>query len=305
MAASRPPSRLMKKPKPQLPQWAVEVLPICLVLVAAIAVTVRLWLPGAEGVRTGEPAGSAAPAPPEAPPASPVIAPTAVPAPAPAVTPEPEPESEPDPEAEPEPETAPAVDLDAWFSDAVFIGDSRVDGLRLYSGITKKASFLYHTGLTIYDVAKEKAVLKRGSGKVSVLDALAERAYGKIYISLGVNELGYFNPEGFAKTYGQVIDAIRAGQPDARVYVLSILPINDGKCRAKGVPYYITNQGVSDYNEALAELCADRDVLLLGVPEGLLDEAGELSGELTGDGVHLKTEGCVLWLDYLAAHTEG
>lgn len=199
----------------------------------------------------------------------------------------------------------PSIDPDAWFMDAAFIGDSRVSGLRLYSGITAKAVFLDHTGLSIYNVAKGKAVIRRGAGKASVLDVLSLGKYGKVYLSVGVNELGYFNPAGFAETYGRVIDAVRACQPDARIYVQLLIPVNTKQCSSSGIPYYITNEGVSDYNAALTELCAEKDVILLGVPDDLLDESGELSGDLTTDGVHFKTEGYVLWLDYLIAHTEG
>ena len=38
-----------------------------------------------------------------------------------------------------------------YFSDALFIGDSRTDGLRLYSGI-KGADFYCYKGLTIFEM---------------------------------------------------------------------------------------------------------------------------------------------------------
>lgn len=197
------------------------------------------------------------------------------------------------------------MDPDAWFSDAAFIGDSRTEGLRLYSGITAEATFLSHTGLSIYKVEQGEAVLRRGNRRVSVLDALAQGSYAKVYLSVGVNELGYFNPSGYAATYGRVIDAVRACQPGARVYVQLIIPVNTARCSASGTPYYITNEAVANYNAALAELCAEKDVTLLGIPQGLLDEAGELDPGLTTDGVHFKVEGYAMWLDYLLAHTEG
>lgn len=197
------------------------------------------------------------------------------------------------------------VDCDDWFSDAVFIGDSRTDGLRLYSGITSNAVFLVHTGLSIYDVNKGKAVISLGSQTVSVLDALSAGTYKKVYIALGVNELGYFDPEGFARTYGNVVDAIRKRQPGARIYIQLLIPVNTEQCRANHSPYYVTNEGIANYNEALTAYFAGSDVYLLGIPEDLIDESGELRTEYSADGVHFKTDGYVLWLNYLAAHTEG
>jgi len=192
---------------------------------------------------------------------------------------------------------------DDWFADAVFIGDSRTDGLRLYSGVTAKAAFLTHTGLTVYDVAEGKRVIRTGGEKVSVLEALDRGSYGKVYISLGVNELGYYDPEGFGETYGKIIDAVRESQPEAQIYIQSILPVNSAKCKANGVPYYVTNEGVASYNAVLPGLCEEKEVRLVDVPDALRDEAGESPGELSADGVHFKKEGYRLWLEYLAAHT--
>jgi len=265
--------------------------------------------------------------------ASPVPSPSAPPAPTPTPTPSAPPTAPPTPEPAPEsePPTTPAptptpvqndpppqeeegqasaepitpADSGSWFSDAVFIGDSRVAGFRLYSGVTTEATFLDHTGLTIYEVKEGKKVIRRGDQKVSVLDALASGSYGKVYIALGVNELGYFDPEGFAQTCGEVVESIRELLPDARIYIQSLIPVNTEKCKANDIPYYITNEGVVSYNTALSNYFAEKDVYLLGIPEDLVDENGEILKDYSADGVHFKKDGYVLWLNYLTAHTEG
>lgn len=228
---------------------------------------------------------------------------SASPSPVPSPTPEPTPTavSEPDwslpvPEGE-------AVDPGDWFSDAVFIGDSRTDGLKLYSGIPSEAVFLDYTGLTVYDVIDEKKVIRSGGEKVSILDALAAGTYGKIYISLGINELGYYDPESFSEAYAQIIDAMQACQPDARIYIQSIFPVNSAKCKANDIPYYITNEGVSSYNQVLPSLCGEKKVRLIDIPDSLQDEDGEAPADLSADGVHFKKEGYCLWLDHLVTHT--
>jgi len=276
--------------------------------------------PAAGGVLAAEetavPSGSPVPTPSAAPTPLPTPTPTA------ASTPEPTPSPEPPPTASPaEPpaqegasaqeedrasaEPVMPADSGSWFSDAVFIGDSRVAGFRLYSGVTSEAAFLDHTGLTIYEVKEGKKVIRRGDQKVSVLEALSSGTYGKVYIALGVNELGYFDPEGFAATCGEVVESIREQQPDARIYIQSLIPVNTEKCKANDIPYYITNEGVVSYNAALEDYFAGTDVYLLGVPDDLVDENGEILKEYSADGVHFKKDGYVLWLNYLTAHTEG
>ena len=231
------------------------------------------------------------------------IAPTPTPTPTPAPTPEPTPTPTPEPDwSQPVPEGE-AVDPAEWFADAVFIGDSRTDGFRLFSGVTSDADFLVHTGLTVYDVMEDKPVIRRGDKKVPLLEALAEKQYGKVYIALGVNELGYRAPENFAETYGELIDAIQDCQPDALIYIQSIIPVNAEKCKANEQPYYVTNESIAAYNETLSAMAEEKQVRLVNVAEALVDEDGEALHDLSADGVHFKKDGYVLWLDYLTTHT--
>ena len=293
--ASRPGRRLRRRRPDPLIRIIVALLCVSLMLVL-IAVGAILWRFAARD----------APAASEQPPA----AETASPAPSPSLSAAPTlrpalvtgpPLSQPPEESPP----GPSVDPDVWLADAVFIGDSRTDGLRLYGGISDVAAFLCQTGLSVYKVDQNQAVIRQGESRVSVLDALGRGSYGKVYLSLGLNELGYFNPAGYAETYGRVIDAVAQRQPNARIYVQLIIPVNDARCRASGTPYYITNQAVSDYNAALTALCADRDVTLLAAPPELLDETGQLREDITTDGAHFRPEGYALWRDYLLAHTGG
>lgn len=264
-------------------------------LLVLIAVGAILWRFAARNPpASGQPqaAETASPAPSPSPSAAPTLRPALVTGP---------PLSQPPEESPP----GPSVDPDVWLADAVFIGDSRTDGLRLYGGIADVAAFLCQTGLSVYKVDQNQAVIRQGERRVSVLDALGRENYGKVYLSLGLNELGYFNPAGYAETYGRVIDAVAQRQPGARIYVQLIIPVNDARCRASGTPYYITNQAVSDYNAALTALCADKDVTLLAAPPELLEETGQLREDITTDGAHFRPEGYALWRDYLLAHTEG
>lgn len=292
--ASRPGRRLRRRRPDPLIRIIVALLCVSLLLVL-IAVGAILWRFAARNSpASGQPpaAETASPAPTSSPSSAPTLRPALVTSP---------PLSQPPEESPP----GPAGDPNVWLADAVFIGDSRTDGLRLYGGIADVAAFLCQTGLSVYKVDQNQAVIRQGERRVSVLDALAMGRYTKVYLSLGLNELGYFNPAGYAETYGRVIDAVAQRQPGARIYVQLIIPVNDARCRASGTPYYITNQAVSDYNAALTALCANKDVTLLAAPPELLDETGQLREDITTDGAHFRPEGYALWRDYLLAHTEG
>lgn len=222
-------------------------------------------------------------------------------------TPEPPPTSDPTPTPGPD-YTHPvplgeAVDPDEWFADAVFIGDSRTDGLHLFSGITDKADFLYSTGITVFEVISDRKVIRQGDKKVSILEALGQKEYGKVYVSLGINELGGTTGEEFTQAYSQLIDAIREIQPNARLYIQSIIPVNTAKCKANNQRSYVTNENIYTLNSALAQLVIQKQVAFLDLAEVMADEYGEVPAELSADGVHFKKEGYQLWLDYLACHT--
>lgn len=271
------------------PRWLFVTLTLCLAAIFAAL----MGRPDTAGlsVRAAETAPAVTLTP------TPTPVPTPPPTPAPTPTPTPEPDwSEPVPEGE-------AVDQEVWFSDAVFIGDSRTDGFRLFSGVTPEADFLVHTGISVYDIMDNKSVIRRGDKKISILEALAEKQYGKVYISLGVNELGYRAPEDFAETYGKLIDAIRERQDAAVIYIQSIIPVNTEKCKANDQLYYVTNENIAAYNETLAAMAEEKQVFLVNVAQVLVDETGEAIKDLSADGVHFKKDGYIRWLDYLTTHT--
>lgn len=207
---------------------------------------------------------------------------------------EPAPEPDPEPWYGPVPESA-AVE-DTYFADAVFLGDSRTDGFRLYSGL-KAGTYLCATGASVESVFTKK--VDTPLGKLPLLDALAETECGKIYVMLGVNELGWPGTELFREQAEEVILRIRADHPEAVIMLQAILPVS-ARQDAKGS--YVNNQRVQDYNEVLRELAREQEVFYVAVDEPLTGEDGCLPADLNFDGVHLNPDGCAIWLDYLRTH---
>ena len=134
--------------------------------------------------------------------------------------------AEPETPAEPVVRTVPKSEPaeDGYFADAVFLGDSRTEGFHLYSGL-KEGQYLYAVGATVESVFT-KATQETEAGKVPMLDALADMECGKVYIMLGVNELGWPRAEMFRELYGKVIDRVREEHPEAVVVIQSLLPVS-------------------------------------------------------------------------------
>lgn len=186
---------------------------------------------------------------------------------------------------------------DTYFSDAVFLGDSRTEGFSLYSGL-KEGEYLYSVGATVSSVFT-KATEQTAAGKVPMLDALAGMECSKIYIMLGVNELGWVSSQTFRDQYAKVIDRIQADHPDATVAIQSILPVSQAQDDKKT---YVNNARIREYNALLEELAEEKGCVYLDIASAVSDETGCLRADWTFDGVHLNTAGCQAWLQYLKEH---
>ncbi|MCI6567444.1 MAG: GDSL-type esterase/lipase family protein [Dysosmobacter sp.] len=208
-----------------------------------------------------------------------------------------EPEQPEEPSSASEPDIPDAPVEDSYFEDAVFLGDSRTEGFHLYSGL-ETGQYLFATGATVESVFS-KATQETEQGKVSMLDALDGLEFSKLYIMLGVNELGWPKTEQFHDQYAKLIDRVRESHPDARIALQSILPIS-AKQEAKGS--YVNNGRIAEFNAIIVQLAEEKDCTYLDVASAVTGEDGCLRAEETTDGIHLNTKGCVRWLEYLKEH---
>ena len=168
-----------------------------------------------------------------------------------------------------------------------------------YSGLTN-ATFFAKTGLTIYNLLDEKFVEDPNTGKnVSVSDMLQNYKYGKIYLMVGINELGTGGTERFAQTYKEVLGKMRKWQPDAVIYVQSIMGVSPKKDRTDEV---FNNTNIRDKNCAIAKLTDGIHIFYLNIQELYEDENHALKQDLTFDDVHLYAQYYDKWVKYLKNH---
>ncbi|GAB6109737.1 GDSL-type esterase/lipase family protein [Fusibacter bizertensis] len=187
---------------------------------------------------------------------------------------------------------------DTYFDDAIFVGNSRTEGFMLYSGL-KNTQALTHIGLKV-DTIKTSLLAKVNGKKMTIMGALKLKKFKKIYIMLGMNELGWAFPELFKEEYASVIDEIKENHPDSIIYMQSILPVT--KAKALKDPIY-NNENIDKFNKLVKEIAYEKEVYYLDVAEGVADDEGNLPENGTFDGVHLKPDFCLEWLAYLKDHT--
>lgn len=223
------------------------------------------------------------------------------PTPTPTPTPEPTPEPTPTPEsvyAGPELAECEPVD-DEFFADAAFFGNSLVDGLRYFGGLGQ-GSFFAATSASVVNVdATLNCCLENGE-EATLIGALTEREYGKIYILLGINEIG-FEPDYFTELYGAMLDRIRGSEPDADIYIMSLTPVTQERSDSSE---FFNMERIALYNEALRDLARDRQCYFVDLCQALADGDGFLPAEDSTDGIHLKPEKYPQWAEYLRRHTK-
>ena len=184
------------------------------------------------------------------------------------------------------------VDL-SYFDDALFIGDSRVAGLAMNSGTN--ATFYAVTSFQLYRYKTFK-VVQTPNGKVPIFDAMPYDKFTKIYIKVGLNELGSVTDEPFFDAYTSLINDLRVMQPRAIIYIQAILPVTQVKSQTDKVH---CNENIKKRNENLKSFAELMKCYYVDVGPYFADETGALKAETTADGIHMYSKYMPMWIDAL------
>lgn len=184
-----------------------------------------------------------------------------------------------------------------YFDDAVFIGDSRTVGLRDYGG-WDNATFYASIGLTVYDMF-DTSIVEENGAKITVEEALSEHQFGKVYLMIGINEMGTGTVDSFMKAYEEAVNHIRELQPDALIFLQGIMYVKQEKSETDPI---FNNPAIKERNDRIAMLANNHDIFYIDVNEVVTDETGNLNPEYTYDEIHLLGKYYSLWTDFLLKH---
>ena len=180
-------------------------------------------------------------------------------------------------------------------SSVAFIGDSRTQGFIMYNGLKDIQDYSYIS--LMVDTAMTKKIVKTSNGdKITLLQDMANKNIKKVYIMLGINELGWSYPQVFKSKYIELIDKIREVKPNCEIYVQSIIPMTKSKSDTDST-FNIKN--VEIFNNLIQEVANEKNVTYLDVKSALINENGYLPEEASTDGIHINKKYCEKWLEYL------
>ncbi len=178
------------------------------------------------------------------------------------------------------------------FSNTLFIGDSRTDGLRLYGKLTG-ATFFCKQSMTAYSALDMKLEVS-GVGTTNLSGLLDKKPFESVYLMLGLNEL-YKKPEDITAKYKAVVDLVRQKQPNALVIVQATLHVSKNKSETSA----FTNTRINSLNQHLKTLADNQHVFFIDPNPAFDDENGNMRDGYSKDGVHYYAKYYPLWSTFL------
>ena len=169
----------------------------------------------------------------------------------------------------------------ASMADALFIGDSRTVGMMEYAGLTE-ANYFCSIGMNVFNIKKNRVSVP-SVGKVTLEELLSHKKYGKIYIMLGINELGY-DFQSIINKYGDLLDFVNGKQPNAAIFIQANLHVSKKRSDSDK---YINNKNIDRLNSELSKSANGKSTFYIDANPLFDDKDGNLSLDKTSDNAHL------------------
>ena len=171
----------------------------------------------------------------------------------------------------------------------VFIGDSITDLYHLDDYYQDLPLRTYNRGIG-GDVTG--MLLKRI--QVSLYDLEPTR----VVLMIGINDInGGVSTDTILKNYNDILSGIKTKLPFAKVYTMSILPINND------VPSYIdvkkSTERILSINEEIKEMASNYSYQYMDLFSLVKDDNNHLKKEYSLDGIHLSEQGFVTWTNLI------
>jgi len=128
-------------------------------------------------------------------------------------------------------------------------------------------------------------------GVLNRLDEVTSSQPEKVFIMIGTNDLAYGKSVDYInKNYTKIIDTIKAQSPNTKIYIQSILPVDDVIHTTR------PNKNIIEINKHLQQLSKDKNLNYIDLTPIFTDVNGKLNKEeFSIDGLHLNGKGYEVW----------
>ncbi len=163
----------------------------------------------------------------------------------------------------------------SYPTDVVFVGDS----------ITYRCQW--------NEIFPELDVKNRGipsdttGGVCARIDSIIKTKPGKVFIMIGINDLGAdVEEEEIMNNYYSIVDSLLE-VPDIRIYVESVLPVNENSG--------ISKENIIELNGYIEKMCSEKGIEYIDLYSIFSDHSGWLADQYSMDGVHINAKGYECW----------
>lgn len=172
----------------------------------------------------------------------------------------------------------------------IFVGDSIFDTLAT-SNVLPKVQYLTLIGLNVDSVQNGKNFMTK-NGKVDGLTAIENSGAKNVFITLGVNGMGWMEPDYMIGQYEKFIKKIQDLEEEHNIFVMAVSPITrEFKPETKGEGF--TQEQIDAYNEKQEAMAKKMGVYYIDAASVLKDDTNQLKAEYDdGDGLHWTQKGC-------------
>ncbi len=196
----------------------------------------------------------------------------------------------------------------SFFDDAIFIGDSVSVKLAAYQQSTKcfgNATMCAASSLSaansLWQVSDGSVHPYYNGRKTLVEDCVKLSGKKKVFIMLGMNDIGLYSQEKSISNYKELVTRIKAKSPDVDIYIQSMTLMTSISERADK---NLNNTQIKAYNEKLRSMCKEMGWHYLDIASATCDSTGSyLPTEYCSDpvymGLHFSNAGCEKWVRYL------
>ena len=188
---------------------------------------------------------------------------------------------------------------DAYFADAVFVGDSMMEYVELLGEIPT-AEYVWKIGIGPATMGMKQFRIRGQDGYLSAYEMVARSNPRKIFIMLGANGLDWYPSAAVIADYEVMADTLITLCPEAMIYVISAPPGSAEMMEQLG----IVPGRYAEFNVQLKALAERRGFYYLDFYSLLADEKGTLPRSYdSGDGFHLNTVAYQKLVDLVRRHT--
>lgn len=122
----------------------------------------------------------------------------------------------------------------------------------------------------------------------------------KIFLMCGANDISHnLTPDSIAQSVAAIVDRIKVESPSTRIYLQSMLPINNSFGRYKLMAG--KEDDIRTVNVLLEQIAQQRGIRWVNLYPLFCDNEQNLRHDLTNDGLHLLAPGYVIWRDAVKA----